>query len=174
MLFIALAHYVMLIDLIQDAMVLYEAAMQKYLQLTGLGATCSWCMFVSVCCLITHETCTHKAPKTWYLYLLVHNWTKPLISAQLNKILYMYRVLHESEPSMAVLGFYSMTFLNKITNHRYVEPCTWCCTCVRPYISHTAPERDAYVLPNAIYSVQQILRDILMRTLDYKVHIGVH
>ena len=41
MLFIALAHYVMLIDLIQDAMVLYEAAMQKYLQLTGLGATCS-------------------------------------------------------------------------------------------------------------------------------------
>ena len=39
--------------------------------------------------------------------------------------------------------------------------------------THTAPERDTYVLPNAIYSVQQVLRDILMKTLDYKVGVGV-
>eukprot|EP00731_Ephydatia_muelleri_P002754 Em0001g2754a len=43
---------------------------------------------------------------------------------------------------------------------------------MQKYLQLTAPERDAYVLPNAIYSVQQILRDILMRTLDYKEASG--
>lgn len=127
-------------------MVLYEVAMLKYLQLTGLGKQTGVCV------------CTYVWP--FHNYTGVHTYTVCylLYSGCIPMSCVCCPITHD--------GVHAYTCVLA-----HVHLCNGC-----PYMSslylYTAPERDTYVMPNAIYNVQQILRDILMRTLDYKVRIG--